>query len=104
MLASRSSEVLAPAVAPAPACRHCGDACGDSPVATANGTFCCPGCESVYALIHAAGLAEFYNCEIVPGGSQRRAEPRDIDRFELLGTPEVVARLVRRIGEDHASV
>ena len=75
-------------------CHHCGDPCETDAVRTSNGTFCCRGCETVFALLHESGLDAFYACDIVPGTSQKRRGALDKDRFAVLEDPEVASRLI----------
>ncbi|MEZ5320252.1 MAG: heavy metal translocating P-type ATPase metal-binding domain-containing protein [Vicinamibacterales bacterium] len=84
-------------------CRHCGDPCRDGAVRGDRGTFCCPGCESVFTLLDQHGMTAFYACDVRPGVSQRGAG-RDPDRFAVLDEPDVTARLVRTRGADRALV
>lgn len=89
---------LEPAGIATSVCRHCGDPCGNGdgggPVRTADGVFCCQGCASVFSLLQASGLDDFYACDIAPGVSQRRATRRDPSRFAVLDDPAVAARFV----------
>jgi Cu+-exporting ATPase len=75
-------------------CRHCGDPCDAEAVRTADGAFCCRGCETVFTLLQTAGLDAFYGCEVVPGTSQKRSSGLDRDRFAVLDDPTVASRLV----------
>ena len=96
-MTTASSSVLdrAPALPEAPAlCRHCGDACAADGVRTAAGTFCCNGCASVFALLEAHGLTQFYACDPDAGVSQRTASARAADRFAVLDDPAVAHRFV----------
>lgn len=58
-------------------CKHCGDPCQE-----AQG-FCCAGCESVYELIHEAGMGGYYHLETSsPGLSQRQAATGDLSYLD----------------------
>ncbi len=82
-------------VAAAPVlCRHCGDPCADDGVRTPAGTFCCAGCESVFALLESHGLTQFYACDTGAGRSQRAAGVHDRDAFAALDDPAVARRFV----------
>jgi P-type Cu+ transporter len=76
-------------------CRHCGDPCitADALV-TADGAFCCRGCETVFAILKAYELDGFYACPLPPGLSQKAAAGRDRGRFAALDEPAVAARLI----------
>ena len=96
-MTTASSSVLDRALAlpEAPAlCRHCGDTCAAEGVRTAAGTFCCNGCASVFALLEAHGLTQFYACDPDAGVSQRTASARAADRFAVLDDPAVANRFV----------
>jgi Cu+-exporting ATPase len=75
-------------------CRHCGDPCESGAVRSADGAFCCRGCETVFTLLRTSGMDGFYACEIVPGTSQKHAGTLDKDRFAVLDDPSVAARLI----------
>jgi len=84
------------AAAVAVVCRHCGEPCAGAADAliTADGAFCCRGCETVFALLQAHDLDGFYACDVPPGVSQKQATARDRSRFAALDEPSVAARLV----------
>ena len=86
------------AAAALPDCRHCGEPCAAEPDAifTADGPFCCRGCETVFSILKSfAELEGFYDaCEIPPGVSQRGSAGRDGARFAALDDPAVAARLI----------
>jgi Cu+-exporting ATPase len=90
-------------LAAADTCRHCGDTCGREARVTAEGTFCCAGCEAVFGLIAAHGLTAFYACDVPPGVSQRKsgspASPgSDVERFAAFDEPAAARRLLHEIG------
>lgn len=76
------------ASAPLPECPHCGDT-----VATV-GQFCCAGCEVAWAMVHEAGLEDYYRRRESPGG---RPEP-------LRGLWSAVEPVVRSDGLAEASL
>ena len=82
-----------PGLAPPP-CRHCGDPCGAGSSVSAEGAFCCTGCETVYTVLRRAGLDAFYSCDIVPGASQKLVSGRDAQRFVVLDDEAVARRLL----------
>ncbi len=56
-----SPSLSAPTAAPAPStCAHCGDACPPQPITFADKAFCCQGCRSVYELLAARNLCQYY--------------------------------------------
>ena len=82
--------------AAAASCRHCGEPCAgaDDAIVTSAGTFCCRGCETVFAILTAHELDGFYACDVPPGLSQKQAAARDRTRFAALDDPAVAARLI----------
>jgi Cu+-exporting ATPase len=84
-----------PAAASPATCRHCGDSCAAADaVVTADGPFCCRGCETVFSILKVHELDAFYACELPPGVSQRTAVGKDRGRFAALEDRAVAARLV----------
>jgi Cu+-exporting ATPase len=75
-------------------CLHCGNACETGAVRTAQGTFCCQGCEAVYAILERDGLSPFFRCEIQPGLPPQTTPGRDTSRFASLDDPDLAARLI----------
>ncbi|HET7220085.1 MAG TPA: heavy metal translocating P-type ATPase metal-binding domain-containing protein [Vicinamibacterales bacterium] len=75
-------------------CLHCGNDCANDAIVSADGTFCCHGCASVYALLQRYQLDGFYRCDVTPGVSQKTAVPRDRARFAALDDPIIASRLI----------
>ncbi|HEU4938767.1 MAG TPA: heavy metal translocating P-type ATPase metal-binding domain-containing protein [Vicinamibacterales bacterium] len=75
-------------------CRHCGDPCGAGAITSAEGDFCCHGCETVFTVLQRSGLGAFYSCEVTPGTSQKQAGRRDVMRFAVLDDAAVAERLI----------
>lgn len=73
-------------------CVHCGDPCGEGSVEQDGRAFCCTGCQTVYALLHDAGLGTYYSLEDRPGLKPDRARPPD--RFAYLDRDSVRSRLL----------
>lgn len=74
-------------------CRHCGEPCVEQ-TDTADGAFCCAGCASVYALLRAHALTDYYACAPDAGRPQRDLGRRAADRFAPLDDPAVAARFI----------
>ena len=72
-------------------CRHCGERCSPASIRTSAGSFCCTGCEAVFALLHREGLDTFYACEVPPGAPQRHA-PASEAALAALDDPAVGRR------------
>ena len=63
-------------------CFHCGDVCSDTSIAIGDKYFCCNGCKTVYEILNANELCEYYDIEETPG-----ITPKDdivADRFSFL--------------------
>jgi Cu+-exporting ATPase len=75
-------------------CHHCGEPCDSAPATSSHGTFCCEGCEAVFAVLQARNLDAFYSCEIAPGVSQKYKAGLDGARFAALDDPHVAGHLV----------
>lgn len=48
-------------------CIHCGNSCGKSPVIFEGNPFCCSGCSTVYQILNASRLKQYYQIEQMPG-------------------------------------
>lgn len=48
-------------------CIHCGNSCGKSPVIFEGNSFCCSGCSTVYQILNASQLKQYYQIEQMPG-------------------------------------
>jgi Cu+-exporting ATPase len=48
-------------------CIHCGNSCGKSPVIFEENPFCCSGCSTVYQILNASRLKQYYQIEQMPG-------------------------------------
>lgn len=68
-------------------CFHCGDVCPDQSIAIGDKYFCCNGCKTVYEILNANELCEYYDIEDAPGISPKT----DIvaDRFSYLDDESV---------------
>jgi len=73
------------------ACYHCGEPCAHEAVREEDRDFCCPGCHTVYRIIHESGLDDFYRISDKPGFSLSTKEKAD---FSWLDDPETRDRLV----------
>ena len=82
-------------------CRHCGNPCDAGQVINDAGTFCCHGCASVYQLLEAHGLGEFYALDDAPGVSQQR-HGSDRQRFAALDDAAVAQRLIEFQNDERA--
>ena len=73
-------------------CFHCGDDCPDDSIRIGDKLFCCNGCKTVYEILNANELCEYYDLDENPGLS-----PKDslvADRFAFLDDETVKERLI----------
>lgn len=75
-------------------CRHCGLPCDAGAVSSAQGMFCCQGCEAVFGLLEARHLAGYYASDTPPGVSQQYRGILDANRFTALDDPGIADRFV----------
>ncbi len=75
-----------------PACFHCGAPCPDASLAIGDKLFCCAGCRSVFEILDAGGLQQFYTFAQTPG-VRPQAEQR-AERFAFLNDAELRKRLL----------
>ncbi len=73
-------------------CIHCGDPCPPGSPEDEGQAFCCPGCRTVYALLHDNDLQEYYQLEDRPGLKPKPAE--HLERFAYLDDHDIVAKLL----------
>ena len=72
------------AAAAAATCAHCGEACRrEERLVHEGAVFCCAGCRTVYSLLQAHGLTDFYALDERAGRSQRGADKHDYDWLEV---------------------
>ena len=72
-------------------CFHCGDDCPDNSITLEEKIFCCTGCKTVYEILEAGKLCNYYSINDSPGIS-----PTDIrlNKFEYLDEEEVISSLI----------
>lgn len=71
-------------------CVHCGNSCGKSPVIFGENPFCCSGCSTVYQILNAGQLNQYYQIEPMPGiriDDEKRPASKtyaflDLDKFK----------------------
>ena len=72
-------------------CYHCGEDCREESLLFEEKHFCCEGCKTVYEILNANDLCQYYNLDERAGISLRgRAQAE----YAYLDDPEVVARLL----------
>lgn len=72
-------------------CYHCGEACGDQPVAYDGKCFCCVGCRMVYQILQQNDMCRYYELDRNPGVSLKG---RRQERYEFLDDEEVKEALL----------
>lgn len=64
-------------------CRHCGDPCPTPPISRGEHNFCCVGCATVFELLAANGLGDFYSLDEAAGRSQQKHGNTNYDWLEV---------------------
>ncbi|MDF9796001.1 Cu+-exporting ATPase [Catalinimonas alkaloidigena] len=72
-------------------CYHCGEDCVDESIAFDEKTFCCQGCKTVYEILNASDLCQYYALEKNPG--QQLKSPNRLEKFAFLDHQEISAKL-----------
>ncbi len=72
-------------------CYHCGDALPSRPIHAKNHLFCCNGCASVFQLLEAHQLSDFYQYEPMAGSKPNKERA---DQYAFLDLPEIRSRYV----------
>lgn len=71
-------------------CYHCGDDCTTVEYVVDDKSFCCHGCKSVYEVLSAGDLCNYYSYNEHPGATRLRTDKR----FEYLSEPTIVNELI----------
>ena len=71
-------------------CYHCGDNCVDNSYFFDDKTFCCHGCESVYRVLSAGNLCNYYTFNNHPGANRAVTDKR----FDYLSDPAIISELI----------
>ncbi|MEO8885138.1 MAG: heavy metal translocating P-type ATPase metal-binding domain-containing protein [Mucilaginibacter sp.] len=72
------------------ACYHCGDDCTTIAYVVDDKSFCCNGCKSVYEVISAGDLCNYYSYNDHPGATRLRTDKR----FDYLSEPAIANELI----------
>ncbi|MFK7810805.1 MAG: heavy metal translocating P-type ATPase [Saprospiraceae bacterium] len=72
-------------------CDHCGDNCTDRSLVSADLSFCCKGCQTVYTLLQNNGLSQYYDLEQQPGISLKDVQQ---EKFAYLDEEDVLQQLL----------
>src|SRR5689334_20748843 len=76
----------------APACFHCGTLCRDTVYTAQEKSFCCNGCCTVFEILSANGLTDFYKLSETAG--VRISATVKTEQFKFLDEPAVREKLV----------
>lgn len=71
-------------------CYHCGDSCVQGSIQVEEKHFCCKGCQTVYEILSAQGLENYYKIQ-QRAGSQ---PTENLSKFDYLSEPEIVKELL----------
>ncbi len=71
-------------------CYHCGDDCTTVEYVVDDKSFCCQGCKSVYEVLSAGDLCNYYSYNEHPGATRLRTDKR----FDYLSEPAIVDELI----------
>ncbi|RZA03614.1 MAG: HAD family hydrolase [Sphingobacteriaceae bacterium] len=71
-------------------CYHCGDDCTTIEYVVDDKSFCCHGCKSVYEVLSAGDLCNYYSYNEHPGATRLRTDKR----FDYLSEPAIVDELI----------
>lgn len=72
-------------------CFHCGEICKDDSIRVDEKIFCCNGCKTVYEMLEANNLCNYYSIDSAPGINRKL----DIKRnFDFLEDDDVIKKLI----------
>ncbi|MEZ5358137.1 MAG: heavy metal translocating P-type ATPase metal-binding domain-containing protein [Candidatus Zixiibacteriota bacterium] len=74
------------------ACAHCGDPCNVDSPRIGDKYFCCPGCKTVYELLHQHELDSYYAIEQTPG--IRPGDSKQENRFAYLDDETIRGKIL----------
>ncbi len=72
-------------------CYHCGGDCSDDSIFIDDKLFCCNGCKTVYEILQANNMCDYYSIEETPGISKRNEIRRN---FDFLDDPDLQNKLI----------
>lgn len=71
-------------------CYHCGDDCPENHYELEGKSFCCLGCQTVYQILSANQLCNYYTYNDNPGNTQKNT----VHHYEYLDEPKIAGQLV----------
>jgi hypothetical protein len=81
-------------------CFHCGQVC-DETLWLDEKAFCCYGCRTVYEILSANQLCEYYNLDRNPG---RQLKETDAETYRYLDEPDIRKKVVDFLSENFSKV
>jgi len=84
-------------------CYHCGEACEDV-LWEDSKSFCCYGCKTVYSILHANDLCEYYTLDNAPGVKQVTDGDEGAERYRYLDAADVRKQVVEFDSADFTRV
>ena len=69
-------------------CYHCGNDCPDENIHIEEKNFCCEGCKTVYEILDANNLCNYYQGDIHAGTIPQKAH------FDFLDNPQIITQLI----------
>jgi Cu+-exporting ATPase len=72
-------------------CFHCGADCENEQVKLDDKQFCCMGCKTVYEILQANDMQQYYAMNLTPGQSRRNKKQKD---FAFLANEDIQKRLL----------
>ncbi|MCF8245987.1 MAG: heavy metal translocating P-type ATPase metal-binding domain-containing protein [Saprospiraceae bacterium] len=91
MTVTANMEELKPLAAAKATCFHCGDECRDERIFFSEKNFCCEGCKTVYEILNASDLTDFYNIEKNAGLSLKG---RKTEQYAWLDDPDAAEKVL----------
>ena len=73
-------------------CYHCGDDCANSTLQKEEKSFCCQGCLTVYDILSAEGMGEYYCYDTNPGTKMKSIDV--IQKYKYLDHNEIQQELL----------
>ncbi|MCF7923120.1 MAG: heavy metal translocating P-type ATPase metal-binding domain-containing protein, partial [Candidatus Marinimicrobia bacterium] len=73
-------------------CFHCGEPCPDNTIAIGDKSFCCQGCKTVFEILNANEMCDYYTIENTPGITPK--QDLITGRFEYLDDESVKAQII----------
>ena len=73
-------------------CYHCGEICSNNEIESNGHIFCCNGCKTVYEMLNANNLCNYYELEKAPGVTPPK--PVAKHKYNFLDDPDFVDEFI----------